>query len=553
MESFSEDIHTHLTKLDRRVLQKLAGYSSSRSPTVVEIGSYLGASACLLAHSVEQLKGRVCCVDTWTNIGMSEGPRDTYAEFLGNIQPFKETILPIRADSAEAARRFEQKIDLLFIDGDHSFEGCRRDLLSWLPKVRNCGIVALHDFSWVDGVREAIRDYLWPHQQGSGHWEGNIYWTRVRENPEPPTIQIGVLKNSIIVSTNKTNRFDWLQNICATGLDNEVCVVRTGQSSLPAKVSAHPVCSQFELNELAEPIHGLLAGRHRGFRQATGDILIYIDDDVRLPKGWLEAILAPFVDPSVHLVGCRYLPEYEVEPPDWLEQLWEKDSQGCHLPALSLLDYGTKTKEIDPVMIWGLCYAIRRDTLVKLGGFHPDAYPWELRRYRGDGETAPSALAKQLKLKAVYQGKTAVYHQVPKSRMTVEYFERRAYLQGISDSYTTIRREANAPGKPTLRSSLSLLKAALKIRFRGQKTCVEAIRARLHYAYRQGYAYHQSEVRRDPKLLAWVLREDYWDYRLPDGWEKYLGTEQPRSRMTTRELMREEKGYRLQTGIKSQT
>ena len=48
-------------------------------------------------------------------------------------------------------------------------------------------------------------------------------------------------------------------------------------------------------------------------------------------------------------------------------------------------------------------------------------------------------------------------------------------------------------------------------------------------------------------------REDYWDYRLPDGWEKYLGTEQPRSRMTTRELMREEKGYRLQTGIKSQT
>ena len=109
MESFSEDIHTHLTKLDSRVLEKLARYSSSRSPTVVEIGSYLGASARLLARSVEQLKGRVCCVDTWTNIGMSEGPRDTYAEFLGNIQPFKETILPIRADSAEAARQFDQR------------------------------------------------------------------------------------------------------------------------------------------------------------------------------------------------------------------------------------------------------------------------------------------------------------------------------------------------------------------------------------------------------------------------------------------------------------
>ena len=29
-------------------------------------------------------------------------------------------------------------------------------------------------------------------------------------------------------------------------------------------------------------------------------------------------------------------------------------------------------------MIWGLCYAIRRETLTKLGGFHPDAYLWEL-------------------------------------------------------------------------------------------------------------------------------------------------------------------------------
>ena len=287
-------------------------------------------------------------------------------------------------------------------------------------------------------------------------------------------MEIGALKSSIILGTWKTDQFspDWLGNVRATGLENEVCVVRTGQSSLPAKVSAHPVCSQFELNELAEPIHGLLAGRHRGFRQATGDILIYIDDDVRLPEGWLEAILEPFVDPSVHLVGCRYLPEYEVEPPNWLEQLWTKDSEGRHLSALSLLDYGTETKEIDPIMIWGLCYAIRRETLVKLGGFHPDAYPWELRRYRGDGETAPSALAKQLKLKAMYQGKTAVYHQVPKSRMTVEYFERRAYLHGISDSYTSIRirREGNAPGKPTLRSSLSLLKAALEISFRRRKT-----------------------------------------------------------------------------------
>jgi hypothetical protein len=233
-------------------------------------------------------------------------------------------------------------------------------------------------------------------------------------------------------------------------------------------------------------------------------------------------MLEPFADSSVHLVGCRYLPEYEEQPPAWLERLWTNNSEGRALSYLSLLDYGPETKEIDPTMIWGLCYAIRRETLVKLGGFHPDGYLWKLRRYRGDGETAPSLLAKQLKLRGVYQGRTAVYHYIPRARMTVDYLERRAHLQGISDSYTSIRRDGNPPEQGSIRSRLSLLKAATEIRLPGCKTSVQGIRARLDYALRQGYAYHQSEVRRDPKLLAWVLREDYWDYRLPDGWEKHL-------------------------------
>jgi glycosyltransferase involved in cell wall biosynthesis len=334
-------------------------------------------------------------------------------------------------------------------------------------------------------------------------------------------------KVSIIFSTHNASPYgsplslDWLANnddgCCA---EKEVCIVRTGQASVPKNRSATLAYSQLRVKEVAELVPGLLAGRHRGFRETTGDILIFLDDDVRVSKGWLDAVLEPFVDPSVHLVGCRYLPNYEVEPPEWLEQLWTETPEGRYLPYLSLLDNGPETAEISPTMIWGLCYAIRRETLTKLGGFHPDAYLWELRRYRGDGETAPSRLAEQLKLRAIYQGKTAVYHQIPRWKTTLEFCELRAYLEGISNSYCRIRREGNATGKPNLRSRLGLLAAASKIRLLGRETSIEAILARIDYSYRRGYAYHQSEVRRDPKLLAWVLRGDYWDYRLPDGWEK---------------------------------
>jgi hypothetical protein len=35
-------------------------------------------------------------------------------------------------------------------------------------------------------------------------------------------------------------------------------------------------------------------------------------------------------------------------------------------------------------------------------------------------------------------------------------------------------------------------------------------------ARRKRYAFHQGEVRRDPNLLEWVLRENHWDYA--SGW-----------------------------------
>ena len=39
--------------------------------------------------------------------------------------------------------------------------------------------------------------------------------------------------------------------------------------------------------EVGDPQPGLLAGRHRGAREARGEILIYLDDDVRVSEGWL--------------------------------------------------------------------------------------------------------------------------------------------------------------------------------------------------------------------------------------------------------------------------
>jgi hypothetical protein len=46
-------------------------------------------------------------------------------------------------------------------------------------------------------------------------------------------------------------------------------------------------------------------------------------------------------------------------------------------------------------------------------------------------------------------------------------------------------------------------------------TQVVAIQQRIHRAYKAGFEFHRDAVSRNPELLAWVLRSDYWDYHLP--------------------------------------
>jgi hypothetical protein len=51
----------------------------------------------------------------------------------------------------------------VFIDGDHSYEGVRRDLLSWWPKIAKNGFIGGHDYAhpkprW--GVKKAVDEFF---------------------------------------------------------------------------------------------------------------------------------------------------------------------------------------------------------------------------------------------------------------------------------------------------------------------------------------------------------------------------------------------------------
>jgi hypothetical protein len=77
--------------------------------------------------------------------------------------------IDIIADSAVCYKEFNEPVHLMFIDGDHHYEGVRADLENWTPKIVPGGIVAMHDYAplpqhlallpHLEGVRRAIAEW----------------------------------------------------------------------------------------------------------------------------------------------------------------------------------------------------------------------------------------------------------------------------------------------------------------------------------------------------------------------------------------------------------
>src|SRR3989338_2899505 len=125
---------------------------------IVEIGSYHGASTCCLAAGSKAAnREKVYAVDPQL---MHRGQALEENLRTAGVTAWVEVC---RDFSQPAARRWprDQKIRLLFIDGDHSYVGAKTDFLEWEPFVCKDGWIVFHDFSPAEfEVCEAVNDFV---------------------------------------------------------------------------------------------------------------------------------------------------------------------------------------------------------------------------------------------------------------------------------------------------------------------------------------------------------------------------------------------------------
>lgn len=150
----------------------------------VEIGAWKGRSAAYMGVEIAKSGKDITfyAVDHWLGSDEPLHVSDDdvragrlYEVFLANIAPVEKFIRPVRSSSVDAAETFTDKsVDMILLDGDHTYEGVAADIAAWLPKMKANAIFAGDDWNWPGvqaAAKEAFGDKIEILGEGKGrHW-----------------------------------------------------------------------------------------------------------------------------------------------------------------------------------------------------------------------------------------------------------------------------------------------------------------------------------------------------------------------------------------------
>jgi predicted O-methyltransferase YrrM len=142
---------------------------------ILEIGSWLGRSTVFLAKGCSYSgNGFVYAIDHFKgNVGKEESyfknvtSKETISEdFRNNLVKAQVTdnVKQMVMSSQDAAKIISEKLRIIFIDADHSYQGTKRDIEQWHHQVISGGYFVFHDYSTHHpGVIKAVNEFISDH------------------------------------------------------------------------------------------------------------------------------------------------------------------------------------------------------------------------------------------------------------------------------------------------------------------------------------------------------------------------------------------------------
>lgn len=239
-------------------------------------------------------------------------------------------------------------------------------------------------------------------------------------------------KISVIVCTyNREDLLGYsLQSLAEQTLDNslyEVLVINNNSTDGTQELTEEFAGWHENFRVINEPKQGLSHARNRGWKEARGEYIAYMDDDAKAAPEWCEKILHSFrtVEPKPVAVGGKILPWYRVEPPQWFSDELEIRSWGEDIGYLQppRRNFGFS----------GSNMAFTKDILGNYGGFSTQLGMVGGKMRFGEELDLFLRIADRQKL-YWYDPNIIVYHFVPKRNISIIYQIKRAFLSARTRS-----------------------------------------------------------------------------------------------------------------------
>lgn len=229
--------------------------------------------------------------------------------------------------------------------------------------------------------------------------------------------------------------------------------------------SQPPIAGRFDISwhprarVIREEKLGLTPGRLRGIREASGDLLIFVDDDNVLDADYLEQALHVFYErPYLGSWSGHCRAEFEAPPPEWSRR---------YFGNLSIRtvdrDIWSNLPRLPETMPYGAGLCIRREA----ARHYLDLHDGGLRRIQFDragksllsgGDNDLAACACDIGLGVGLIAALKLTHLIPQERLTVDYHVRLADGINYSSAMLDAERGINTPPRSGLGKIVDFLR-----------------------------------------------------------------------------------------------
>lgn len=234
----------------------------------VEIGCFLGKSTSFMGVEIANCNKRIefHTIDLFDYEMYSEPEKIWYNNskeckkfktpfeiFKNNIKPVSSYVNHFKGDSKKLVENYEDNsIDFLFIDGDHSAEGFKKDLELWYPKVKDGGVFAGHDYDHPD-IRANVKEFFKEDIEDLDVYQPWTLWKVTKGKVKQSTTKKLLSKIKLNLNWKKANKMYYFNPNQQYELPNDVADYLVGQYGNRFQV-INPVASSLLIIKKEKPI-----------------------------------------------------------------------------------------------------------------------------------------------------------------------------------------------------------------------------------------------------------------------------------------------------------